>query len=119
MKCFKCSGRHHVAACTFQNRHSGNPLRLQEDHSTTSNLINVPKNDSIFLQNAQAKVRLVDERICHTFRTLFDSGTQLSYISPQAAKNLNLKPIEKKDIVVKIFGNVKALKELDMVEFAR
>ena len=83
------------------------------------NLINVPKNDSIFLQNAQAKVRLVDERICHTFRTLFDSGTQLSYISPQAAKNLNLKPIEKKDIVVKIFGNVKALKELDMVEFAR
>ena len=69
MKCFKCSGRHYVAACTFQNRHSGNPLRPQEDHSTTSNLINVPKNDSIFLQNAQAKVRLVDERICQTLRT--------------------------------------------------
>ena len=42
----------------------------------------------------------------------------MSYISPQAAKNLNLKSLGKKDIVVKIFGNVKALKKLDMVQFA-
>ena len=90
----------------------------EEDHSTTSNLINVSKNDSIFLQTAQAKVSLVDERICSNFRTLFNSGTQLSYISPQAAKHLNLKSLEKTDIVVKIFGNVKALKKLDMVQFA-
>ena len=36
MKFFKCSGRHHVAVCTFQNRDSGNLLQPQEDHSTTS-----------------------------------------------------------------------------------
>ena len=36
IKCFKCSRRHHVAVCTFQNRDSGNPLQPQEDHSTTS-----------------------------------------------------------------------------------
>ena len=33
MKCFKCSGRHHVAVCTFQNRDSGNPLQPQKDHT--------------------------------------------------------------------------------------
>ena len=40
------------------------------------------------------------------------------YISPQATKNLNLKSLGKKDIVVKTFSNVKALKNLDMVQFA-
>ena len=42
----------------------------------------------------------------------------MSYISPQAAKNINLKSLGKKDIVVEIFGNVKALKKLGMVQFA-
>ena len=40
------------------------------------------------------------------------------YISPQATKNLNLKSLGKKNIVVKTFSNVKALKNLDMVQFA-
>ena len=91
MKCFKFSGRHHAAVRTFQNIDSGNPLQPQEDHSTTSNLINVLKNDSIFLQNARAKVSSVDGRNCQNFRILFDNGSQLLYISPQVAKNLNLK----------------------------
>ena len=78
MKCFKCSGRHHVAVCTFQKRNSGNPLQPQEDHSTTSNLINVPKNDSILFQTAQAKLSSVDERNCQTFRILVGNGSQLS-----------------------------------------
>ena len=42
----------------------------------------------------------------------------MSYISSQAAKNINLKSLAKKDIVVEIFGNVKALKKLGMVQFA-
>ena len=85
MKCFKCSGRHDVAVCYFQNRDSGNLLQPQEDHSTTSNLINIPKNDSIFFQTARAKVSLVNEKNCQNFRIVFDKGSQLSYISPQAA----------------------------------
>ena len=85
MKCFKCSGRHDVAVCYFQNRDSGNLLQPQEDHSTTSNLINIPKNDSIFFQTARAKVSLVDEKNCQNFRIVFDKGSQLSYIRPQAA----------------------------------
>ena len=62
MKYFKCSGRHHVAVYTFENRDSRDPLELYENHSTTSNLINVPKNDSIFLQTARAKLSSVNER---------------------------------------------------------
>ena len=58
-----CSGRHHVAVCTFQNRDSGNPWQSPENHSTTSNLINVPKNDSIFLQ-----VSSVDESNCQNLK---------------------------------------------------
>ena len=60
MKYFKCGGRHHVAVCTFENRDFRDPLELQENHSTTSNLINVPKNDSIFLQTARVKVSSVN-----------------------------------------------------------
>ena len=89
-----------------------------EDNSTTSNLINVQQNDLIFLQITRKKVDLVDERNCQTFRILFHNGSQLSYISPQAAKNINLKSLGKKDIVVEIFGNVKALKKLGMVQLA-
>ena len=88
MKFLKCSWCNHVAVavCTFQNRDDpGNPLQPQEDDSTTSNLINVPKNDLIFLQTTRTKVGLVDERNCQNFRILFHNGSQLSYISPQAA----------------------------------
>ena len=53
MKCFKCNGRHHVTVCTFQNR------------------VNVPKNDSIFLQTAPTRVISVDEKNCQKFRILF------------------------------------------------
>ena len=63
MKYFKCSGHSHVAVSNFQNRDSSNHLQAQEDHSTTSNLINIPKNDSIFLQTEWAKVSLVDETV--------------------------------------------------------
>ena len=94
---------------------TGNPLQPQEDHGTTSNLINVPRNDSIFLQTTRAKVNSVDERNCKNFRILIDNGSNLSYISLQAAKNL--KSLGKNNIV-KIFGNVKALKKLDRVQFA-
>ena len=94
---------------------TGNPLQPQEDHSTTSNLINVPRNDSIFLQTTRAKVSSVYERNCKNFRILLDNGSNLSYISLQAAKNL--KSLGKNNIV-KIFGNAKALKKLDMVKFA-
>ena len=83
----------------------------QEDQSITSNLINAPKNNSIFLQTALVKVSLVDERNCQNFRILFDNRSQLLYISPQAAKNLKLKSLGKKDIVVKIFDKVKTLKK--------
>ena len=118
MKRFKSSGHHDFAVCTFQNKDCGNPLQPQEDHSATSNAINVSRNDSVFLQTARAKITSVDKRNCQNFRILFDNGSQLSYISPQGAKNLNLKLLGKKNIVVKIFGNVKTLKKLDMLQFA-
>ena len=107
MKCFKSSGRHDVAVCTFQNRDSGNPLQPRENHSTTSNLINVPRNYSIFLQTIRAKASSVDKRNCQNFRILFDNGSQLSHIRLQAAENLNLKLLGKKNIVKNV-GNVKA-----------
>ena len=70
MKCFKCSGRHHVTVCTFQNKDASNSLTPQEDNSTSSNLISIPKCDSIFLQTARAKVSSVDKRNCQNFRIL-------------------------------------------------
>ena len=68
MKCIMCSGLHHVAVCNFQNRDSSIPLEPQEDYRTTSNLINVLRNDPIFLQIAWTKVSSVDERNCQNFK---------------------------------------------------
>ena len=118
MKFWKCSWCNHVAVCTFQNRDSGNPLQPEENNGTSSHLINVPQNYLIFLQTTRTKVGLADEKNCQTFGILFHNWSQLSYISPQAAKNINLKSLGKKDIVVEIFGNVKALKKLGMVQLA-
>ena len=140
LKCYKCEGRHHVAVCTFKpskeptDNSCKNPppeeIESKEDTPELSHqgvvsntiygnsLINVNKNNCILLQTARARISSVDEKKCENLRILFDSGSQLSYISPQARKRLNLDVISQKPVSIKTFGNMQKQKVLDQVKFA-
>ena len=50
-------------------------------------------------------------------RILFDSGSQISYISPSAAKTLKLQPFDSKEICIKSFGEHSTTKRLDVLKF--
>ena len=59
-----------------------------------------------------------DERYSCNLRNLFDSGSQLSFISPKAREALKLQTIFKHKIDVKMFSNASNTKELDLVQVA-
>jgi len=69
------------------------------------------------LQIAKAELENVSNKNIVSSKILFDSGSQLSYVTPEIAELLKLKPIGKKEICIKSFGEVKQTKILDIVEF--
>ena len=58
----------------------------------------------VYLQTATANVSKPNESKNKSMRILFDLGSQMSYISPDAAKELKLSSKETKDICIKTFG---------------
>ena len=129
MTCFKCKNRHHVAICfskinTQGDKHDQVVQKLENESistnvaNSTEDGLNLFKNDSVLLQTARAQVSSVNERNSKNLRILFDSGSQLSYISPRARDHLNLETICQKDISIKVFGKSQSKKTLDCVKFA-
>ncbi|XP_057298583.1 uncharacterized protein LOC130629417 [Hydractinia symbiolongicarpus] len=115
-KCFKCKGRHHVSICNKGNRDQDSNDQ-NEGEGTSNNVANTECDfNAVLLQTASAEI-FSDDKNCHRFRILFDSGSQMSYISPQAAEKLKLKTIDKKQMCLKTFGGAKQNKTLDMVRF--
>ena len=68
------------------------------------------------LQTAVANVYVSDKSESRPFRLLFDSGAQLSYLSPKVKALLNPEITAKKDVVLKTFGENTSNKILDVVE---
>ena len=46
---------------------------------------------------------------------MFDSGSQLSYITPRARNALDLQTVDQKEIAIKVFGKTEETKTLDRV----
>ncbi|XP_066910124.1 uncharacterized protein [Clytia hemisphaerica] len=125
-KCFKCGGKHNNAICTFKKKDESKndsqspaptpPATTQktEPDTTTSNLTSA-KFQTVLLQTAVAKIK--NGKNSENLRLLFDSGSQQTYISPEAKKLLKLEPIDKKTVSIKSFGNGKSEKDLELVEF--
>ena len=125
-KCFKCGGRHNNAICTFkkkddskndsQNQAPTPPATTQktEPETTTTGLTSA-KFQTVLLQTAVAKIQ--NGNHSENLRLLFDSGSQQTYISPEAKKLLKLETIDKKTVSIKSFGNGKSEKVLELVEF--
>ena len=77
--------------------------------------INLSQFNNVLLQTARAKVYSVNEKQCKNLRILFDSGSQLSYITPRARNALDLQTVDQKEIAIKVFGKTEETKTLDRV----
>ena len=66
---------------------------------------------------ARAQACSVDNKNVTPVRIIFDTGSQLSYVTPRVKSAINLKAIGKKDMCVKTFGGGKQNKSMDLVEF--
>ena len=104
--CFKCEGKHHISICDEKKRtrcHSSKNIQKQSPSTaeikTQTNLNGTPCN--VLLQTAAAIVYLSESR---AFRLLFDSGAQLSYVSPKVKAFLNPEIKAKKEVILETFG---------------
>ena len=71
---------------------------------------------NVLLQTAVANIYLSDKSESRAFRLLFDSGAQLSYVSPKVKAFLNPEIKAKKEVVLKTFGENTSTKILEVVE---
>ena len=94
------------------------PIKESEEKISSGQHISVCKRNSVLLQTARAQISTTDESRVVNARLLFDSGSQLSYISPKARAELQLPSLEKQEVVIKVFGSVQSSKMLDVVKFA-
>ncbi|XP_065654791.1 uncharacterized protein LOC136081405 [Hydra vulgaris] len=109
IKCYECSERHHSAMCDKKNQ-----LRLPDNQLTS--VAGVSKGNSVLLQTALVTIisGTTELRNC---RILFDSCSQLSYVSPSIRERLHLETIDQKKISIKTFGNQCITENLEKVQF--
>ena len=119
--CFKCKGKDRVSICDKKNRtrdHSSKSIQKQypstAEIETQTNWNNTTSN--LLLQTAVANVYVSNKSESRAFRLVFDSGTQLSYVSPKVKAFLNPEIKAKKEVVLKTFGENTSNKTLDVVE---
>ena len=140
--CFKCGKKHHTSLCFGKKteRTENKPAADTEDQgtekanndktertetaeSTTSGVtgidletVNLLSNsDQVLLQTAEAVI--FSKGVETNCRILFDLGSQLSCITPEARNALNLETTDTKRLSIKVFGGSHSVKELDRVEF--
>ena len=128
IKCFKCDGKHHTAVCTFDSGKTHKETESEklnsqaskntetEEQETVTNFSSVTNN--VLLQTAKAVVSSSDEKHSKTARLLFDTGAQLSYVSPKTRDDLKLPSIGQRTVEIKTFGNNKTIKTVDVVKIA-
>lgn len=113
-RCFHCKGKHHAALCekTYSFKKNDENDSRNSEHENENSSTNVsPANvniasdrNNVLLQAATATVTSCDQKSSAKLRILFDSGSQLSYITPPARKKLDLKTVSKKELSIKVFG---------------
>ena len=98
IKCFKCSKRHHIALCDSEESGHGS------NSSSATNIAGVDDNANTLLQTAKVKVKKCENSYVNSARVLFDSCSQLSYITPQLRNRLKLKSVGTRKISIQTFG---------------
>ena len=115
--------KHHTTVCTFVRRNENSGEGESSNGTTSQNvdntsLVSLCKQNSDLLLTARGRVTSIDDKTTKNSRLLFDIGSQLSYISPNAREELKLPTIGKQNVAIKTFGNAKMPKKFDVVKFA-
>ena len=122
ISCLRCSGRHHLAVCDFDERRFDSknidPEIKKKDNLKSTAMVagatsSVP--NSVMLQTASVKVINHETLQIADARLLFDNCSQLTYISPELRDKLNLKVIGKRDICIRTFGQQSNSETLERV----
>ncbi|XP_047133085.1 uncharacterized protein LOC101238207 [Hydra vulgaris] len=116
ISCYECSGKHHVSMC-FKKF----PLHIDDSKESNNKLTSVAttealKSKNVLLQTAMVTVKNKDKTL--RCRLLFDSCSQLSYISPSLRKKLFLPTLGRKQLNIKTFGNQSQTQTLEMVKLS-
>ena len=96
IKCFKCSKRYHIALCDLEE------IGHSSSRSSVTNIAGVDDNTNIFLQTVKVELKNCENSLT---RVLFDSCSQLFYITPQLRGRLKLKTVGTPKISIQTFGN--------------
>ena len=110
--CYSCGGKHHSSICETFQKEKDKENREQSVNNFAGNF------SSVLLQTACADiVNGANSKIAGNARIMFDSGSQLTYITPELSKKLNLKSIGTKELCIQTFGNIKTTKSFPLVKF--
>jgi transposase InsO family protein len=117
--CFHCKQRHNSALCESKDRLKLRPQTVKstgEQADKSASLIMNAAN-SVLLQTATARVCDATSLHSEKARLLFDSASQMSYISRELANKLQSKPISRQAFIVQGFGGMqKKLADYEVVE---
>ena len=96
-KCKHCGGKHNIAICTFNK----NQLSWF-DNQSSNNLANNQTN--VLLQTALVTVTGLHKQDQVKINTLFDTGSQRTYVTEELNNYLKLPVPRKEKITIKVFG---------------
>eukprot|EP00111_Clytia_hemisphaerica_P012697 TCONS_00037364-protein len=131
--CYTCNKRHHSSICfgkpkenqdtkkdtkTENEQKTPQQTEQQEEDPLETQSTYAGVGGTVLLQTAKATVRGTENESSGQYRILFDSGSQLSYVTPEVRKELKLRTIGKRELTIKSFGGAKQGKLLDVVELA-
>ena len=108
IQCYKCSKRHNIALCDFeQNKNNKVPSQINDSNETSYNFI------SLILQTAIATVG--NDSFQYHATISFNNGSQSSYTTSTLCEKLNLKSIASRDITIRVFGIQVLQEKLDCI----
>ena len=121
IKCFECSGRHHVSICTSgisegtgahsvksappTANHEQTSWRVPNDTNENPTALYVGTSTPILLQTATAVVSKPGQPGQCVARLILDSGSQRSYVTTRVREQLNLPTERRQTIAIKTFGS--------------
>ena len=105
-KCFSCAGKHNISICKGRNLAQKSEANSKpNEQGTKTNAFYANCRDDILLQTAQIFIHIGDSKEKVRARLLFDSWSQLSFVSEEIAKRLNMPIVGKESLNIKVFGN--------------
>ena len=117
-KCRNCSGKHHQSICSNNSTSKIAQKQTQEEKNANETKTDGEQSAATLTRVGKGSVLLQTARAVATngsrtkpVRILFDTGSQLSYVTNDLAKQLKLTPVKRETLHLNTFGNSKTKRE--------